>query len=274
MRFPQLGAYDFAARAASKRAVASFIVFGLICGTANAAPLDQPQLDKLIVELDDRQRNSGDWKAQAYLEQKEKDKNDTVYNAVFYRRDADDKLMILFLKPKSERGKGYLRMDKNLWFYDPRVGKWERRTERERIGGTDSNRADFDESRLSEEYNATFTGEAKLGKFTVWKIMLNAKKGVDVAYPTLKLWVDQGTKNILKQQELAASGKLMRTSYYPKWKKIMSESKGDYVWFPEQIRIFDEIEKGNRTTIFMKKVDLSSLPKSIFTKAWLESKSR
>ncbi|MEC8024860.1 MAG: outer membrane lipoprotein-sorting protein [Myxococcota bacterium] len=246
----------------------------VLCTAAEAAPLTQAQLDQLITELDDRQRNSGDWKAQAYLEQKETGKNDTVYDAVFYRRDADDKLMILFLKPKSERGKGYLRMDKNLWFYDPRVGKWERRTERERIGGTDSNRADFDESRLAEEYDASFTGEGTLGKFKVWKMTLTAKKGVDVAYPTVKLWVDQATKNILKQQELAASGKLMRTSYYPKWKKIMSESKGAHVWFPEQIRIFDEIEKGNRTTIFMKRVDLSKLPRSIFTKAWLESKSR
>ena len=34
----------------------------------------------------------------------------------------------------------------------PTVGKWERRTERERIAGTDSRRADFDESRLAEEY--------------------------------------------------------------------------------------------------------------------------
>lgn len=255
-------------------ALVTLMFISLLAPMSSADTLTQVALDSLIAEIDDRQRNSGDWKAQAYLEQKEKGKNDTVYDAVFYRRDADDKLMILFLKPKSERGKGYLRMDKNLWFYDPRVGKWERRTERERIGGTDSNRADFDESRLSEEYDAKFIGESKLGKFKVWKITLTAKSGVDVAYPTLKLWVDQSTKNILKQQELAASGKLMRTSYYPKWKKIMSESKGAEVWFPEQIRIFDEIEKGNRTTIFMKRVDLSKLPRSIFTKAWLESKSR
>ena len=191
---------------------------------AHATPLTQDEVNSLIAEIDDRQRNSGDWKAQAYLEQKEKGKNDTVYDAVFYRRDADDKLMILFLKPKSERGKGYLRMDKNLWFYDPRVGKWERRTERERIGGTDSNRADFDESRLAEEYDAAFEGESKLGKFQVWKVTLTAKK--EWMWPTHASTLGRSkTKNILKQQEVAASGKLMRTSYYPKWKKIMSESR-------------------------------------------------
>src|SRR5688572_19781273 len=102
---------------------------------ALAAPT-QEETDKVIRELDERQRNNGDYKALCYIEQKEKDKNDLVYQAVVYRRDEDDKLMILFLKPKSEAGKGYLRIDKNLFFYDPTVGKWERRTERERIGGT------------------------------------------------------------------------------------------------------------------------------------------
>ena len=123
-------------------------------------------MKKLLETIDDRQRNGGDYKALVYLEQKEKDKTDIVREALVYRRDADDKLMILFTKPKGEAGKGYLRLDKNLWSYDPNVGKWERRTERERIAGTDSRRADFDESRLAEEYDPTFEGEEKLGKFT------------------------------------------------------------------------------------------------------------
>jgi hypothetical protein len=34
-----------------------------------------------------------------------------------------------------------------------------------------------------------------------------------VAYPKIKLWVDQQTSNVLKTQDFAASGKLLRTSY-------------------------------------------------------------
>ena len=67
-----------------------------------------------------------------------------------------------FTKPKSEEGKGYLRLDKNLWSYDPNTGKWERTTEREKIGGTNSRRSDFDESRLAEEFDPKFDGESKL----------------------------------------------------------------------------------------------------------------
>lgn len=246
-----------------------------LCATAaNATPLDAAAMNKVLLEIDDRQRNSGDYKSLVYLEQKEKDKTDTVREALIYRRDADDKLMILFTKPRTEQGTGYLRIENNLWFYDPGVGKWERRTERERIAGTDSRRADFDESRLAEEYTPAFESEAKLGRFDTWVMKLTAKAGVDVAFPVLKIWVDKANNNVLKRQEFALSGKLMRTAYYPKWKKIFSESKQGDVWFPEEMRFFDEIDKANSTLILIKNIDLRSLDANIFTKAWLESKSR
>jgi len=100
------------------------------------AALTSAQMVDLLKVVDDRQKNAGDWRAAAYIEQKEKDKVDVVYETEYYRRSSDQKFMILFTKPKSSAGQGYLRIDKNLWFYDPSVGKWERRTERERIGGT------------------------------------------------------------------------------------------------------------------------------------------
>lgn len=245
----------------------------LLAGPA-AFALEPAEMTKLLATIDDRQRNGGDYKALIYLEQKEKDKTDVVREGLVYRRDADDKLMILFTKPKGEAGKGYLRMDKNLWSYDPTTGKWERRTERERIAGTDSRRADFDESRLAEEFNPNYVGQESLGKFKVHVMELKAKPDVDVAYPVVKLWVDTETSNVLKRQEFALSGRLMRTAYYPKWQKLFSESKGAEVWYPQEIRIYDEVEKANSTVVLIKSVDLRSLEANIFTKAWLESKSR
>ncbi|MFH0902276.1 MAG: outer membrane lipoprotein-sorting protein [Pseudomonadota bacterium] len=243
-------------------------------GIAHAQRLSPEETLKLVKALDERQRNSGDYKALVYLERKEKDKNDLIYQLVVYRRDADDKLMMLFLKPKAEAGKGYLRIDKNMFMYDPATGKWDRRTERERIGGTDSRRADYDESRLAEEYIPSYVAEEKLGRFAVHHLELRAKPNADVAYPVLHMFIDKETGNLLKQQEYALSGKLMRTSYYPKWEKMFSPSKGANIYFPKEIRIFDEVEKGNRTTILMQEVDLGKLEANIFTKAWLESRSR
>lgn len=237
----------------------------------------QPAPDALVGMLrtiDDRQQNSGDWTSLVYIEQKEKGKSDLVYQAVVYRRDVTDKLAILFTKPQSEAGKGYLRVDANLFFYDPAVGKWERRTERERIGGTDSNRQDFDQSRLGEEYDPAWVDASVLGQYKVDHLKLTGKTGVDVAYPTVELWVDQATGNVLKRQDFAVSGKLMRTTYYPQWNKLFSESKQAEVYFPKEIRIFDEVQAGNSTTVVMQEVDLKTLDDAIFTKAYLESKSR
>lgn len=260
----------------NKTVVFSLLFIALCTAGARAAhaALDKNQLIEILKIVDDRQKNSGDWRANSYIEQKERGKVDVVYEALFMRRSQDQKFLIMFTKPKASQGQGYLRIDKNLWFYDPAVGKWERRTERERIGGTNSRRSDFDESRLAQEYDPEDNGEQKLGAYTAQVMTLKGKPGIDLAFPVIKLWVDKETKNVLKRQEFALSGKLLRTSYYPKWKKIYSQSKKADVYYPEEIRFYDEVEKANSTLILIKSVDLHALDANVFTKAWLESQSR
>ncbi|HVZ33237.1 MAG TPA: outer membrane lipoprotein-sorting protein [Polyangiaceae bacterium] len=234
----------------------------------------QAELVDILRLVDDRQRNQGDWRSEVYIEQNEKGKVSIVYEALVFRRSSDQRFMMLFTNPKQSQGQGYLRVEKNLWFYDPSVGKWERRTERERIGGTNSRRSDFDESRLAEDYEPEDLGQEKLGVYTTRVLKLRGRSGVDLAFPVIKLWVDRDTKNVLKRQEFALSGRLLRTSYYPKWKKVYSESKRADVWYPEESRFYDEVEKENSTLVLTKSVDVHPLEANLFTKAWLESKSR
>jgi hypothetical protein len=256
------------------RAIAITLLVAAALAPRPAPALTPEELTKLVLHIDDRQRNSGDWKASCYMEARERGKTDVVSELLVFRRDHDDKQMFLFTKPKSEAGKGYLRLEKNLWMYDPAVGRWERRTERERIGGTDTRRGDLGESRLAIDYTAAWEADEKLGVYQAHRILLTVKPGVDVAFPQIRLWVDEATANVLKRQELALSGKLMRTAYYPRWKKVYSESKKADVWYPEELRFFDEIEKGNQTLVLIKEIDMRPLDANIFTKAWLESKSR
>ena len=251
-----------------------FFLVAAFPATAMADDLSQDEMVDLLETLDERQRSAGDYKAIVYIDQREKDKSDLLYQAVIYRRDRADKMVIMFSKPKSEAGKGYLQIDNNLFLYDPNVGKWERRTDRERIGGTGGQRRDFDESRLADKYSPEYLGSESLGKYDTHHIKLTAKDKNDVAYPIMEIWVDQDSKNILKAQEFALSGKLIRTTYYPKWERIKNEEKGSFVYFPKEIRVYDEVEEGNRTTILFRSVELQPLPDNIFTKAWLESKSR
>ncbi len=241
---------------------------------ADTPAFTDQQAMEVIRVVDERQRNTGDYQSLCYVKETERNKEPKVYQALVYRRDTDDKFMILFTKPKEEAGKGYLKIDKNLWMFDPNTGKWERRTERERIAGTNSRRSDFDESRLAEEYTVTAEGTGTLGNFKVFKTKLTVKTGVDVAYPILRLWVDQDTKNVLKREEYSLSGKLMRTGYFPKWFKKYSPSKKGDVWIPEEMRFFDELERGNSTIVLIKETTLDPLPANIFTKAWIESKSK
>ncbi|MBI2602209.1 MAG: outer membrane lipoprotein-sorting protein [Deltaproteobacteria bacterium] len=248
-------------------------VMGILLSQALLA-LSPEETAKLVASIDENQRNSGDYKSLVFIEEKERNKPTKLFEALVYRRDVDDKWIILFTKPKSEGGKGYLRVEKNIFLYEPALGKWERTTERARIGGTNSQRSDFDESRLAEEFNHQYVGLEKLGKFPVHHLKLSVKTGIDVAFPVLHLWVDQDTKNILKKQDFSLSEKLMRTIYYPKWEKMYSRSKKADVYVPKEIRIFDEVEKDNSTLVILKEVSLDPLEANIFTKAWIEKKSK
>lgn len=255
------------------KTIASILALALLVPSVARANMTDEEVQALLVDIDERQKTPGDYKALALIEQKRGGEADAVFQSAIYRRDADERFMILFLKPRSEAGKGYLRLEQNMFMYDPTVGKWERRTERERLMGTDTRRADLDEWRLSESYQGTFVGDEKLGRFAVRHLELKAKDGARVPYPSMHIWVDANSSNVLKRQDYALSGRLMRTAYYPRWKKLVSPS-GDAVYYPEEMRIFDEVEKGNRTTVVITQLDLRSLEPNIFTKAWLESRSR
>ena len=83
------------------------LLISLLLTASPAAAMSEAKMVELLQALDNRQRNSGDYKSLAFIEQKEKGKTDLVYEAVIYRRDVQDKLMILFTRPKAEAGKGY-----------------------------------------------------------------------------------------------------------------------------------------------------------------------
>ncbi len=236
--------------------------------------LSQAEVDALVKNVDDRTRNVGDYKALCYMEQKDKGKNDLIFEGVVYRRQEDEKFLMMLLRPKSDAGKGWLRIDRNLFLYDPAVGKWERRTERERLANTETRRQDLDASHLARDFSASYLGLEKLGKIDAHKVELKVKNGADTPYPQVRIWANKDTGNLMKQQDFAESGKLMRTIYYPSWGKIFDKAKNSEVWYPEEIRIFDEVEQGNSSIVKIQKVTLEALDSNIFTKAWIESQSR
>lgn len=246
----------------------------LLSTAAPALALTPDEVKALVATVDERQRAPGDFKANCYIEHKEKGKSDSINEAVVYRRQEQDKFVFLTLKPKSEAGQGWLRVDKNMFLYDPSVGKWERRSERERLANSDTRRADLDSSRYSKDFDVKYLGEDTLGKIKAHHMELTVKAGVDVAYPKVEIWAEMATGNLMKQLDYGESGKLMRSVYYPKWGKSFSEVKKADVYYPKEIRIFDELEKGNSSVVQLDQVELKALDANIFTKAWIESQSK
>ncbi len=177
--------------------------------------------------------------------------------------------------PRREAGKGYLRVDKNFFQYDPTVGKWERKTERERIGGTNSPRSDFDESRLAMEYDPKYEGEEKLGAYTVHKILLNVKAGVDTAYPVVRHLGRQGEQQhpeaagVRALREADAHARTTRSGRRSSASRSMPTSGSR-----RRCGSTTRSRRPTETHILTQEVDLRALEPNMFTKAWLEGKSR
>ena len=100
-----------------------FFAVLLAPGMVFAQGLSKEKMVEILRGIDLRIRSGGDYKALVYLEQHQKDKPDIAQEALVYRRDADQKLMILFTKPKTDAGKGYLA----VWIaghYTNGSGRW------------------------------------------------------------------------------------------------------------------------------------------------------
>lgn len=238
-----------------------------------AAPSVDPQA--LLKKVDDAQTRGGSFKMTFFMVNQQGDAPAIAREgSVFGMLDStDDRLVILFSKPKTEQGTGYLRIEENLWSYDASVGRWERRTERDRIAGTDSRREDFEAPELAKKYVATYEGESQLGTFKTYTLLLKVKPGVDVAFPMKRIWVAQDSCNLLKELDYSLSGKLVRSAVYPKWQKAYSEAKKGDVSYASEMR-FDDAETHGKTFVTVRSMALQKVEMNVFTKAWFEGQSR
>jgi outer membrane lipoprotein-sorting protein len=186
-----------------------------------------------------------------------------ITQARMFRRDSTDQFLILILKPDVQKGQGYLQVDENVWFYDPESRKFSHSSLKENIQNSDAKNADLNESSLAEDYEVTEWEEGTLGSFPVYILKLRALHD-EVTYPELRLWIRKDKALVLKNEDYSLSGRLMRTSYYPKYIQV-----GDKL-LPSQILIVDELREGERTQVTMRDATTADLPDAVFTKAYLE----
>jgi hypothetical protein len=186
----------------------------------------------------------------------------------FFRRDREDKFTIIIDQPDVKRGQGYLKLEDNLWFYDPNTRAFSHATLSDNFSDSDSRNSDFGKSNLANDYNVTEFSEDKLGKIDTYKLVLAGKTDT-VPTPFETIWVTKDEASlVMQEQDFSLSKRLMRTNKYADYEKI----RGRYVW--KRALFIDNLVQGNFTQLNLKDIVLDALPDKVFTKTYVEQVSR
>jgi hypothetical protein len=237
---------------------------------AAEAVKDPPQ--EVLRLIDKRLSFASDYKGVVRMREIRKDGVETALELQVYRRDSAQDLLFLITKPRNMAGGSFLRIGKNLWEYDPSVGQWNRTTRRGNIVGTIACEGDFDRSRLSEDYDATDEGVESINGTPYRKLSLKAKADAAVNFPLLRLWVDPDY-NIVKRIGYAPSGKVLRTDLVRGYQRVKDPLSNRLVYHYSEV-LEMESEEGTRLVVRYEDVELAPLSPNIFTKTWIESRSR
>lgn len=194
---------------------------------------------------------------------------DKIYKARYYRRDKDNAFVIIFLEPDSEKGKGYLRLEDNLYMYMPSTREFIHKNRKENVGSTDAKAEDFEKKKTLDLYYVKMLPNAVVNKSDCYVIELTAKQA-DVSYPIQKWYIRVSDYLTMKQEAFSLSGTLMQVSYYIKYIPI----KGGKM-FLTKFMTENKIES-SRTWVTVDETSLSfePIPDYVFTKAFLEQQSK
>ena len=194
--------------------------------------------------------------------------------ATMFRRDRTDQFLILILEPAADKGKGYLKIDDNLWLYDPIGKSFTFTSAKERFQNSSARNSDFNRSNFAEDYTAVRSYSEKLGVWDCTVLELEARNDY-VSFPKVKLWVSEDNL-IRKMEDYSLSGQRMRVTAMPQYQKVGER------WLPVKMVMLDYLRSKRvnnrveyeRTTITITKPSLSELPDSLFTKEYLERVNR
>ena len=243
---------------------ATLLLLCLSAGALFAADMDGDKILNAIDEL----RNFEDVDFSAVMSMVREDEDGVEKMKVQqFRRDGEDKFVMLFLEPAVQKGQGYLRIDDNLWFYDPESRKFSHTSMKEQFGGTDARNSDFGASNMIDDYRILSVEEGTLGQYSVYILDLEAKHN-EVTYPQQRIWVTRDRYLVLKTEDYSETGRLLRTSLYPNYAKA-----GDQ-YVASRMIFVDELVEGEKTSITLSEISLADLPDSVFTKSYIERVNR
>ena len=212
-----------------------------------------------------------DFSAEYTLVQDRPGQGKTSTDAIMYRRDKTSNYTILITSPAQDRGKGYLQIESNVWFYDPVDRKFTFSSKRDKFQNTNANTSDFAPMDLCSNYKIISAVPKKLGAYDCVLFELDAKVD-DVVYPKVKVWITKDDGLIRKKEDYSLSGQLLRTTAIPSYQLIGTRS------IPVSMLIVDNLKgkkindkmQYERTQITIKNVSFAKQKDSVFTKAYFE----
>jgi outer membrane lipoprotein-sorting protein len=161
-----------------------------------------------------------------------------------------------------------LKLEGQLWIYSPstdRIIQISGHMLRQSVMGSDLSYEDMmDDRKLTEIYSAVINGEEVLDGRKAWILDLTAKVS-NVAYNSVKMWVDSERYVPLKEELFARSGQLLKRTTMSDVRKI------DGRWFPAKIVYKDVLKQGDGTEFNITSIKFNQqIPGYIFTKAALK----
>lgn len=186
---------------------------------------------------------------------------------LIYRRDRDDAFLMVTIEPESRKGQGMLRVDNNMWRYDPTSRKYIHTTLKEQYEDTTARNSDFRRTQRSLDYTVDSVIATKLGKYDALVAEMKATND-EVPFPFIKMWVEAERQVVLKVEEYSLSKKLLRTSYYTNYVQI-GES-----FIPTTQIYQDGLVPEKRTQTTYTDISTKPIPDDVFSKAYLERLSK
>ena len=180
----------------------------------------------------------------------------------------DEKSFTEYLAPSRDKGTKMLKLDKQLWIYSPstdRTLQISGHMLRQSVMGSDMSYEDMmTERKMTEQYNASVTGEEFIDGRKCWVLTLTAVVK-DINYYSQKIWVDQERFVTLKAQLYAKSGKQLKEITFSNVEKLQGR------WYPKVFVYKDVLKDGKGTKMTINSIQLDTkIPESVFNKVNLK----
>jgi outer membrane lipoprotein-sorting protein len=180
-------------------------------------------------------------------------------SVLYTMKKGRDRIVALFLAPASDKGRVTLRLGDNMWLYIPDVGRSIRITSLQSVTGSVFNNADI----LRIDYTAEYDVAAVQERKDAYLLSLKAKTG-EVAYDTLKMWVDRKALLPVTIECYAASGLLIKTLRFRDIKDF-----GGGIRRPATLETDSPLQKGYQSIMQWSGLKKRAFPDEIFTLNYL-----